>query len=733
MSSTTPTVSPARAPLRRFSVLSGDDVMLVVQHAPDSPATVLHWGADLGPLDDALLADLVIAESRSTPPQTVESALRPPLVPQESDGWAGRPAFAARRDGIQLHPRWTTTSVTGADPAEIDVAEPRRLTIELTDAGNGLSLRVELGIEPGGLITETLTVENSGGGILEVDWLEAVLPVPRTADRLTSFSGRWTREKVPNTSELPHGATLRQTRRGRSGHDATNLYLASEGSPRNRTGRSWAVHLGWSADTSYRVDRLPDAVTMLGAGELLRGGEIHLAPGERYTTPVSYFAFSSEGNDGLSARFHRFLRSRPQHPVRPRPLVLNTWEAVYFDHDHTTLFALADVAARVGVERFVLDDGWFHSRRDDTSGLGDWVVDPAVWPDGLGPLADHVRGLGMEFGLWFEPEMVSLDSDLARAHPDWLLHAPDALVPPLGVSWRTQFLLDLANPDAFAHVLGQMDALVTELDIAFIKWDHNRDLVDAIHDGRPGVHAETLATYRLIDALKAAHPGLVIESCSSGGARTDLGILSRTDRVWASDSNDPVERQNIQRWTQLLLPPELVGGHVGPVEAHSSGRATTLAYRMATSLMGSAGFEWNLLECTDDELAEITRWAQLYKDVRHVIRTGVVVHPDLVDPSLRVTGFVLPDGSEALFSIATVAALEDSVPERVRLEGLDPQRRYRLRLREEASSTMPDRATPLWMSGDGVVLTGAMLAEVGVQIPALWPAAALVLQLRAEA
>lgn len=714
------------APLRRFSVLSGDGTVLAIEHTPDAPATVLHWGRDLGPLDDTLLADLSVAESRLTPPQTVDSAPRPPLVPQESDGWAGRPALSARREGIQVHPRWTTTSVTGGD-----AAASRQLSLQLEDSRSGLALRVELAIEAGGLLTHTLALQNTADGILDVDWLEAVLPVPKSADHLTSFSGRWTREKFPVTATTPRGATVRQTRHGRSGHEATNLSLLSEGTPRNRRGRSWAVHLGWSADTSYRVDRLPDAAQALGAGELLRGGEIRLGPGERYVTPVSYFAWSAEGNDGISAQFHRFLRSRPQHPVRPRPLVLNTWEAVYFDHDQSTLFALADVAARVGVERFVLDDGWFHSRRDDHAGLGDWVVDTDVWHDGLGPLADHVRELGMEFGLWFEPEMVNLDSDLARAHPDWLLHAPDALVPPAGVSWRHQYLLDLANPDAFAHVRGQMDALVSELDIAFIKWDHNRDLVDAIHDGRPGVHEQTLATYRLIDELKAAHPGLEIESCSSGGARTDLGILSRTDRVWASDSNDPVERQDIQRWTQLLLPPEIVGGHVGPTEAHSSGRTTTLPFRMATSLMGSAGFEWNLLDCRDDELAAITAWAQLYKDVRHVIRQGTVVHSDVVDPALRVTGFVLPDGSEALFSIATVAAMEDAVPERVRLIGLDPRIRYRLRLREEAS-IHPHRATPLWMSGDGIVLTGAILGEVGVQIPVLWPAQALVLHLTAE-
>jgi alpha-galactosidase len=219
------------------------------------------------------------------------------------------------------------------------------------------------------------------------------------------------------------------------------------------------------------------------------------------------------------------------------------WEAVYFDHDLDRLTELARRAAAVGAERYVLDDGWFGSRREETRGLGDWTVSPEVWPDGLAPLADRVHDLGMQFGLWFEPEMVNPDSDLYRAHPEWVLGA--ARLPP---SWRHQQVLNLAHPDAYAYILERLDALLTEYDIAYLKWDHNRDVVDA------PVHAQTLAVYRLLDELRARHPGVEIESCSSGGARVDLGILARIDRVWGSDSNDALERQHIQRWTALLLP-----------------------------------------------------------------------------------------------------------------------------------------------------------------------------------
>ena len=277
-----------------------------------------------------------------------------------------------------------------------------------------------------------------------------------------------------------------------------------------------------------------------------------------------------DGLTELSHRFHDEWRQRPQHPRRPRPVTLNTWEAVYFDHTLEKLTALADAAAGVGVERFVLDDGWFTGRRDDTAGLGDWFVDDAVWPTGLHPLVDHVTALGMEFGLWVEPEMVNPDSDLARAHPDWILRGRMSLPP----AARQQQVLDLAHPEAYAYVAGRLHALLDEYPIAYLKWDHNRDLVDA--GTGPGgvarVREQTLAVYRLLDELKSARPGLEIESCASGGARVDLGILDRTDRIWTSDSLDPIERLANQRYTALVVPPELMGMHLTSPVVHSSGR-----------------------------------------------------------------------------------------------------------------------------------------------------------------
>ncbi|GAA4686441.1 alpha-galactosidase [Promicromonospora umidemergens] len=711
-----------------WSVLRRDGVAVVVAHPEVGLPLVLHWGQDLGELTPADLRALDSATSRQTAPGTLDSAWRPSLLPQESDGWAGRPGLLVVADGVPLFPRWTVAE------AERDTAE---LVVTARDANLGLTLRTHLEIGVGGLVLLRHELTNDGPAAVDVHWLEATLPVPRSADHLTQFSGRWSREKVPVTTAMPAGSTARQTRRGRSGHDAPWVTLASSGTPRNRTGEVWATHLGWSADVTHRVDHLTEHTTLLGAGELVRPGEIRLAAGETYHAPDAYFAWSPAGLDGVADRFHTWVRARPQHVTSPRPLVLNTWEAVYFDHSPAKLERLARRAAAVGVERFVLDDGWFHSRRDDTTGLGDWVVDHDVWPDGLDPLAGLVHELGMQFGLWFEPEMVNLDSDLARAHPDWILSNPAAIPSPDGLSFRTQYVLDLANRDTWEYLRAQISALVTQLGIDFIKWDHNRDLAEPVHRGadgllRPGTHAQTRATYALIARLKADHPGLEIESCSSGGARTDLGILEVTDRVWASDSNDPLERQDIQRWTSLVLPPELVGAHVGPSPAHSSGRTTDLTFRVATALQGHAGFEWDLLTCTDEELVAVSAYAALYKELRSLVHTGTVVHADTVDPALRVTGFVAPDRTAGMWTVATMASPQDALTERVRLDGLDPALRYSVRVRDEVGSAKwLGGITPAWLGKDAMDMPGSVLTGVGLQLPTLWPMQALIIQVTA--
>jgi alpha-galactosidase len=598
-----------------------------------------------------------------------------------------------------------------------------------------LAVRLELEVLPSGLVRTRAALQNTSA--TEAYWVDSIavtLPVPPVADELLDLTGRHTRERSPQRQPFNVGTRLRDSRRGHGGHDASLLLIAGSAGFGFRIGEVWAVHVAWSGNYRVYGERLPTgAAAVLGGGELLLPGEIRLPPGESYSSPWLYGSYARHGMDEMSDRFHRYLRARPNHPTpaRPRPALVNTWEAVYFDVDTGTLRELADEAAALGIERFVLDDGWFRGRRSEQSGLGDWYVDPQVWPEGLHPLVDHVRKLGMEFGLWFEPEAISPDSDLARNHPEWIL-ATGGRMPPLS---RLQQVLDLGHPGAWDYLLERLDALLTEYEIGYVKWDMNRDIVDGGHSpvGEPGVHRQTKALYALLDELRRRHPGVEIESCAGGGGRIDLEILERTDRVWTSDSNDALERQSIQRWTGLLLPPELLGAHVGAEHAHTTGRMHSLAFRAGTALFGHFGVELDLTTMDRAERADLARWVALYKQVRALVHTGRVVRSDHPDPSLIVHGVVADDGSEAIYALVGLQTSVTGPPGPIRLPGFDDAVTYRLRLLEPALDTAPGKLPPWFAAADpagpGLDLPGRVLATVGIQAPFMRPESLLLLHL----
>ncbi|RCV54112.1 alpha-galactosidase [Marinitenerispora sediminis] len=720
-------------------VLRAAGTALVLGRAADGLPYVAHWGADLGPLTAEAARGLVEAGGPPVPHNAPDDPGRLTLLPGEAEGWRGHPGLSGHRDGAVAYPRWRVGAVTvtaldggGAPPgpAHGAAADGGRVLVAAADPDLGLAVELEVRLERSGLLRLRHAVTNTGDGPWTLDGLYACMPLPPEATELLDLSGRWCRERVPQRQPFGYGTRLRASRRGRTGHDAPLLLVAGGAGFGFRAGEVWGVHVAWSGDHVHLAERLPEeaaqAASVLVGGELVRPGEIRLPTGATYRTPWVCFAWSGSGLDGLSARVHAWLRARPGHPRTPRPVVLNTWEAVYFDHDLDRLCGLADVAARVGVERFVLDDGWFAHRRHDRAGLGDWTVDPEVWPDGLRPLFRHVRGLGMQVGLWVEPEMVNPDSDLARAHPDWLLAAPGRAPR----EWRHQLVLDLARPEVAEHLLGRLDALVGEYRLDYLKWDHNRDLLEAVHGptGGAGVHRQTAALYRLLAELRRRHPALEIESCASGGGRVDLGILAHTDRVWASDTNDALERQAIQRWTGLLLPPELVGSHVGGPVAHTTGRAAPLAFRCATSLFGHAGIEWDITACTEEELRTLTAWTALYRELRPLLHTGTTVRADLPDPGAWLHGVVAPDGSAAVYCYARSATSTAAYPGRVRLPGLDPARDYRVRPRLEAGEPRYGHVRPpAWLRAGAAVLSGAALERAGLQMPVLYPDNALLL------
>ncbi|MDY0892227.1 alpha-galactosidase [Frigoribacterium sp. CFBP9030] len=692
----------------------------------------VYWGPDLGDISEEALVGLVAAAR----PQRVSGGLDHParltVLPLEHEGWQGTPGLIGSRAGAAFAPAFTVTETatdTDADAASVGAAPTvTALTITADDDDAGLRLGVDLRLDEHGLLHQTLRLTNTGDDVYDLHELAASFPLPHTASEVLDTTGRHLRERTPQRHALTVGRYDRESRRGRPGADATLVLAAGTPGFGFERGLVHAVHLAWSGNHRVGVEKTIAGAVVTRVSELLAPGEVRLGPGESYETPEALGSWG-DGLTELSGRYHRLLRSRPQHPSSTRPVTLNTWEAVYFDHDLARLSALADAGARVGAERFVLDDGWFRGRRDDTSALGDWYVDDEVWPDGLAPIIEHVTGLGLQFGLWVEPEMVSPDSDLARAHPEWIL-GPG---PRLPMSGRQQQVLDLSNADMSAYLLERLDSLLRENDIAYLKWDHNRDLMEAGagSPAHPAVHENVVALYALLDELRRRHPAVEIESCASGGARVDLGILARTDRIWASDCIDPIERLTIQKYTNLLVPYELMGAHVSGPRSHSTGRRHDLSLRAGVALPGHFGIEWDISSLDPEVEAELTSWVATHKRHRELLHHGTAVHADLPDASMDLRGVVSPDRRHALYTFTQVTASASYPPGPMTLPGLDDERMYRVALAEPTGALGGPGQSALAWAVEGVVVPGRALRLGGVQAPVLFPESLVLLEVTA--
>jgi len=680
--------------------------------------TIVHWGSPLG--EDADLGTVATALSRPIVHGTIDVIAPVSVVPEHGAGFPGRPGLLGRRGGGRA---WAPRFVPHSHEVSTDQANRSRLTVHAVDEVAELALDVTLALDTALHVWATVT--NTATRRYSLDALTITLPVAEQAGELLSFEGRWSREFHPVRSEWLDGSLLVENRRGRTSHESPPLLFAGNRGFDEWGGEVWGAHVAWSGNHTMFAERLPDGRRYLQAGELLHPGEIVLEPGQSYTTPETIAVYSQCGLNPATQGFHRSLRARPNHPTTPRPVLLNTWEAVYFDHDTDKLKALADAAADLGIERFVLDDGWFGSRRNDAKGLGDWWVSEAVYPGGLEPLISHVTGLGMDFGIWVEPEMVNPDSDVFRAHPDWALITP-GYEPVLG---RQQLVLDLGNREAFDFIFGYLDRLLSDHDIAYVKWDMNRDHIQGSgQQGAAGTNAQTLALYHLIDKLRRAHPAVEFESCASGGARIDHEILKRSERVWTSDCNDALERQTIQRGVSMLIPPEVMGAHIGPTTSHTTGRTQTLSFRAATAMFGHLGVEWNVTKLTDEERVALHAVIAMHKEHRELLHSGDVVRFD-TDPAYNANGVYAPDRSEGIIAFAQLTTAPSQTPPPLRLPGLDADARYRIEhLRIPYETWGAARVQPPWLA-DGVVLTGRQLVAHGVQPPTLHPESALLFKL----
>jgi alpha-galactosidase len=655
--------------MKRWLYLRGGETALLIDAAPgdDALPRVVHFGADLGEAPDFAA---IAAAPRALWGARLDVPQPPCVLPGAEAGYFGMPAVEPR-----LQNQWALEAIE-----------------QLPD---GFSLRfafasVDYRMSAHGVLASRVRVHER-----EMRWLAAMaLPLPASACEVLSLGGDWAREFASERRTLASGALVFESRRGRPGHDRfPGLFVGAPGFGDDH-GAVYGIALGWSGSHRLSVERLREGDVIVQAGEIDGGSE----------SPWAYATFSPRGLNGAMQTLHAFVRERivPRSvAAKPRPVHYNTWEAIYFDHDEPTLRALADRAAAVGAERFVLDDGWCKGRVNDRAGLGDWTIDAKKFPNGLQPLIAHVRGLGMEFGLWVEPEMVNPDSDLARAHPEWIRRdGPHLLLQ------RHQAVLDLGNRAVVEHLFGALDALLSQHQISYLKWDMNRDLTG------PGHGDYVRAVYALIDRLREAHQGVEIETCASGGGRCDFGMLSRAERVWVSDSNDALDRFDIQRNANLFLPPEIAGVHVGPAACHITGRRLSLDLRAHVATFGHMGLELDLRELSDSDAERLKSHIANYKRFRSLIHSGRYwrVSMDADHAGVCVTS---SDAGLALVVRTGSAALGRGTM--LKVPGLGDDVTYRVAAVAPVSPSVERGLAPALKDGS-LALTGRLLAVRGLEL-----------------
>jgi alpha-galactosidase len=547
----------------------------------------------------------------------------------------------------------------------------------------------------------TVTHTGSDDPIVVERFDSAVWTIPRRDGyRLSHVTGEWAAEFALERTPLPYGEFTLTTRRGATRHQ-TNPWLALDpGDTTEEYGEVWTVALAWSGGFRLVTSRGLTDVSIAGGAGHDGAPARRLAPGEQWSSPAMVGTYGADGFGEASRRLHRYVRGHVvPHPDELPPVLYNTWEATYFDVREPDQMELAAVAASLGVELFVIDDGWFGQRDDDSRGLGDWWPHATKFPAGLGPLSAEVHRLGLRFGLWVEPEMVNPDSALYRAHPDWVLHMADRTRTEL----RRQLVLNFARGDVVAWASAWLDDLVRVNDVDFLKWDMNRPFTEA---GWPGADdpgrlwsEHTEGVYAVIDRLRAAHPRLRIEACASGGGRADLGIMRRTDQIWTSDNTDPVDRLPIHTGFSQIYPAALMGAWVTESPNPITGRATPLRFRFHVAMCGALGLSGDIRTWSAQEQREAAAFIRTYQRIRPLIAYGDQYR--LRHGAVTAVEYAATDRSAAILFVWRPAARHGAAVPPLRLRGLDPAATYR--------------------TDDGSRHTGAVLAAYGLDVAARLP------------
>ena len=563
--------------------------------------------------------------------------------------------------------------------------EAQTLVVRLADAHTGAQIQLFYTIfRDLDAICRHVEVVNGGREALWLERLMAMsLDLPGNNYDLLTLSGSHLMEKVVSRRPLTADSVVLDSCRGASSPQQTPCVVLTDPQTDETHGRVWAVNFVYSGDFQgvVQMGQYGGVRVQMGMNPLTFGW--NLEPGQRFVSPECVLVYSQQGLNGMSHTFHRLYAQRLcRGPWRDRvrPILLNSWEAFTFSIDEEKCLSLAKQAAQLGMELFVLDDGWFKNRMDDRRALGDWVADPVKFPHGLGRLAQGVREAGVEFGIWFEPEMVSYDSDLYRNHPDWVIRSP-YYDPVLS---RSQLVLDLSNPAVQDYLVEAVSAVLTETGASYVKWDMNRHITDLgsawLSAGRQRElsHRYMLGLYRVLEQLNQRFPQVLFEGCSSGGGRFDAGMLHYMPQTWTSDNTDAVCRLQIQFGTSLLFPPVTMGCHVSAVPNHQTGRVTSLQTRFAAALGGNLGYEMDIRTLTPEEQAEVKEQIRTYKALRETVQHGTFYR--LLSPQRHNDSgwnLVSQDGNTVVCCQYRVLADPLRRTTVVHLQGLDPEATYR--------------------------------------------------------
>ena len=667
-----------------------------------------HWGARVP--DGALSPDFSHYPTlASFDPRT--NAL-PWELPTRGSGWYGEPAVAATNakgdDMVQLtyvsHAIYMGKNRLPGLPATFARREgdAETLEIELMDRLTGLRVTAVYGVfERTGAITRSLRLKNESGEDMQINGvLSASAPVHGSGYDVIHLKGAWARERHVMRQPQGEGEYRIFSQRGASGHEANPFLALCEKSATEFSGEVWAVSLVYSGSfeaLSY-VNNTENSRLSIGLNPDVFTWK--LEPGETFVSPEAAMVYSPDGLNGMSHAFHRLYSEnlmRSKWFERDRPILINNWEATYFNFNEEKILQIARRAKELGVEMLVLDDGWFGKRNTDNCSLGDWVVNPEKLPGGLNGLSDRLHDLGLKFGLWFEPEMISPDSDLYRAHPDWCLHVDGRA----RVEMRNQLILDLSRKEVQDYIIESVSAVLESARIEYVKWDMNRNMTEPFSGAQtPERQKETqhrymLGLYRVLEEITARFPEILFESCSGGGGRFDPGMLYYMPQTWTSDDSDAVERMFIQYGTSFVYPPCAMGAHVSAVPNHQTGRTTAMQTRGDVALGGNFGFELDLSQLSDADAETVRRLIEREKQVRTLVRTGEFTR--LLSPfdhPYAAWQFRARDNSEALICAYRLMTRPATPHLLLRASGLDESAAY--------------------MDDDGNTCSGAALTRYGI-------------------